>query len=310
MPTRLSILLVAISLFAALWSYDAAMDPVPRDDNPHASRHRTAIAVLTDPHAPTGMPLRIAQPSVESLAHRQHQTVSDVSTPSHSVESPSAGLCPAEADDCRAALEPVSAEPETSETNAIAVTAITIDEAALAGSTGHVASASTANPFPLPPTITAGDYRVVSNHGDVHQLHLSIADLSGAGIADVFPPQPAYLTQDGETRWYFIRIDEMEEPANDQRPDSLATDDVIDPAIQRRAGRQLLSLMSRCHDITRSADRSLQSISRSLNRQIAGWSNGPARSLLPILGQLVRSISSIEWSARISADHADDTRRQ
>lgn len=310
MPTRLSILLVVTSLFAALWSYDAAMHRAPLDDQALATRQRTAIAVLTDPHVSPNVPFRIAQPSVESLAHRQHQTVSDVSTSSHSAGSTCAELCPAEADSCHAATEQETAETEASETNAIAVTAITIDEAALAGSGDETAEVSAADPFPLPPMITAGDYRVVSSRGDVHTLSLSVADLTGAGIADVFPPQPAYLAQDGETRWYFIRIEAATEPAEPPRRDTLADSDTIDAEIQRQAGRQLLSLMNECGEISHIAGRNLQSISRNFQREIAGWNLGSGRSLLPVIGQLVRTISSIEWSARVSAEQPTDIQRQ
>jgi hypothetical protein len=69
----------------------------------------------------------------------------------------------------------------------------------------------------LPRDIVAGEYRVVSDRGDVRSLKLTPADLEYHDLSASSPAQDLYMVDANGARWYFIRV----KPAAEE-PKSLA----------------------------------------------------------------------------------------
>lgn len=61
---------------------------------------------------------------------------------------------------------------------------------------------------PLPVDIAAGEYRVVSSHGEVYSLTLTEVDLAEAGIPDVIPPRSSYVVEADGVEWFYVRVEE------------------------------------------------------------------------------------------------------
>jgi hypothetical protein len=61
---------------------------------------------------------------------------------------------------------------------------------------------------PLPGGIRPGTYRVVSNQGEVRSVELTADDLGGATAGGA---QDLYIYRDGESCWYFVRLDDVPE---------------------------------------------------------------------------------------------------
>lgn len=61
--------------------------------------------------------------------------------------------------------------------------------------------------LPLPFDITAGEYRVVGDHGEMHELVLTVDELLERGIpATIVEPRASYVVEVDGVTWYFVRV--------------------------------------------------------------------------------------------------------
>jgi hypothetical protein len=98
---------------------------------------------------------------------------------------------------------------------------------------------------PLPGGIRPGTYRVVSNQGEVRSIELTADDLGGLPADGA---QDLYIYRAGESRWYFVRLDDVPEA-------------VLPPAVAEYPAERIAQ---------REARRTLQRIGQRLQAAIAG----------------------------------------
>ncbi len=67
--------------------------------------------------------------------------------------------------------------------------------------------------WPLPPNIVPGEYRVVDSAGSVDTMTLTAADLGPSSIDRSDNARNLYVVDDYARRWYFIRVEVDQSPA-------------------------------------------------------------------------------------------------
>jgi len=202
MVARLTLLLLAVGLFVAIWSADRPAGSTARD----AAGNQTADSKMSK------------KPRWGDAVRNPVRT--DVSS-----QSP---LPPVEAS--RPRHETAQSTEVSIQRNADrSLTSIT---AAGSDATTTSNTVESTDRIPLPGGIIPGEYRVVRSDGRVLRLRLSSSELCRRRMSKAESPKDVYLLHDGRVRWYFIRVQPPSETVIARKPDG--GDDAHSPAVARK----------------------------------------------------------------------------